>query len=599
MPPNMQMQPDMQMQLNIQSDVQSQINEQSINNQDYQNQQLVDNNSGSEDIIDLSKPNNSLLGNDEIGAINDTDVAVNLSKTYDSQYNDEIDLDIDNISQSDDSLPQQDDNNINSSLDESLPSFLQDTDNILKINEVNNVSEVENDGLINTENIQDNNEQYISNDEISVEENAEVKKNFDINNDIGWFEDSSDIDLTKNDNYAEKENKVQNMNSQDNNYQPQNNGNSQQYNNMQNVNNGFQQQYNNQAVNYQQNNMQYNNNQQQFSQANNTSQQTNQGNNVDLQKSSKFEIDANFSDVQKEYSNVSQTRTANIIQQEVQDIDFSDINIANDDEQYRQSNESNNVRVITRTVVQNAGNIFSGNTNAINNIYSGRSHKILVVTGDRGSGVTATSICIAKYVANKIPILYFDVDVDNHGLLSYIDYDIFRTYEKTHMEGIKRCRTRNAFFNCVVQYESNFDILTTDYTCDTTDDEIISAQSIVSEYSSEYGLVVVDCPVQKLHLISDLVLTGTSVICVEATKRGFMNFLCQFENCELNTRYKKNMVSTGTMFLTKYNKGTDIKSLIKFVKNLYQPDEVDWMSMPTSPFFGRLDDKFISSIIDG
>ena len=295
------------------------------------------------------------------------------------------------------------------------------------------------------------------------------------------------------------------------------------------------------------------------------------------------------------FSGMSSQFTGN---QEVQDIDLGNIDIVNDANQYaRNTTPVGGVKVVTKEVIKTVGNVHAS-VNTINNVYTGRSHRVILVTGDRGTGITTTALSMAKYLSNKVSVLYFDVDTDNHGLLSYIDYNMYRNFDTIHMEGIKRCRDKNAFYSCVVNYDNNFDILTTDYSCDTRDEEIDLAQSVVSEFVNEYGVVVVDCPVSKIHLVADMIMSSSTVICVEASKRGFMNMLCQFENSGLENKYKRTLGFKSTIFLTKNMKDVNINSVINSVKELYQPDDVDWMDIAMYPFFGKLNDKILSTILE-
>ena len=211
------------------------------------------------------------------------------------------------------------------------------------------------------------------------------------------------------------------------------------------------------------------------------------------------------------------------------DIDLSSIDLASAEEAYRQKTEQ--PKVITNTVVKEVvKNVGIGGGSVLKSVCAGRLHKVVIVTGDRGTGVTTTALKLAYEFAKHVPVLYFDCDVDNHGLLNYIDYSQFRNYEPIHMQGVKLCRNSKSFNNCLVGYDTNLDLLTTDFSCDVTDEELEQTQGVVAERSNDYGVVIVDCPVSKLHCISDLVLTGVGVVCVESSKRGFMNMLCRFES---------------------------------------------------------------------
>lgn len=280
------------------------------------------------------------------------------------------------------------------------------------------------------------------------------------------------------------------------------------------------------------------------------------------------------------------------------DDDLGGLDIAGSEDAYRQANEQPKVIVKTEVVTKEVIRTVGSKNTALENVLCGKSKKTVIVTGDRATGVTTAALTIARELAKKVPVLYFDCDIETHGLLSYLNYETILNYERSHLEGIRRCKSSQAFLSCVISYDDNFDILTSDYTCDAKDEDIETAQSIVAEMSGNYGVVIVDCPIDKLHLIPDLILTGSTVMCVEASKRGYMNMLCKLENSSLALRYKRNIVSRGTMFVTKIPKGLDIKKLIKYISSMYQSDSCDWLSMQYELFNGRLDSKLLNTILD-
>lgn len=281
------------------------------------------------------------------------------------------------------------------------------------------------------------------------------------------------------------------------------------------------------------------------------------------------------------------------------DEDVSDMGVALDEEQYRQQTEQPKVikQVITKEVIRNVN---TGNKLvALNGVYQGRLKKVVIVTGDRGTGVTSTALNIAKTLAKKVDVLYFDCDINNHGLLNYIDYANFKNYEQVHMNGVKMCKSTQVFSNCVISWEENLYLLTTDFSCDCDNKDLERAGEVVAENADEFGVVVVDCPVDKLPYIKDLVLTGLGVVCVEGSRRGFMNMLCQFEANALQTRYKRTLISHGIMLVTKCNKHLDLKKLVNYIKAIYEPDEVNWLAHEPIAFNGNLTDKLLNDILEG
>lgn len=310
-----------------------------------------------------------------------------------------------------------------------------------------------------------------------------------------------------------------------------------------------------------------------------------------------MEVDEDFSNDTVEFNQVQQRPQQTITSATQVDDEFGNMNLGSAEEAYRQTTEQPKtiVKEVVREVVRDSGH---GSINALKSILTGKTHKIIIVTGDRGTGVTSTALTIANTLAKKVSVLYFDCDTDNHGLLSYINYDAFRDYENIHMQGVKLAKNGKAFHNCVCKFENNLDLLTTDYSCDVEPEEIEDAGSTVAEVSGEYGVVVVDCPVDKIHLLSDLVMIGNTVLCVEGSKRGFMNMLCRLENSTLAMRYKRAIVSKGTMFITKVQKNTDMKKLRDYINTIFLPSGADWMSMQALPFNGKLTDNILNEVLD-
>lgn len=312
-----------------------------------------------------------------------------------------------------------------------------------------------------------------------------------------------------------------------------------------------------------------------------------------------IEIDDDFGSEDLGYDSVQDEVHYSISSPSEIDEDTSDMGVALDEEQYRQQTEQPKVikQVITKEVIRNVN---TGNKLvALNGVYQGRLKKVIIVTGDRGTGITSTALNIAKTLAKKIDVLYFDCDVDNHGLLNYIDYANFKNYEQVHMNGVKMCKSTQVFSNCVISWEENLYLLTTDFSCDCSNEDLERAGEVVAENADEFGVVVVDCPVDKLPYIKDLVLTGLGVICVEGSRRGFMNMLCQFEANSLQTRYKRTLVSRGIMLVTKCNKHLDLKKLVNYIKAIYEPDEVNWLAHEPIAFNGNLTDKLLNDILEG
>lgn len=319
-------------------------------------------------------------------------------------------------------------------------------------------------------------------------------------------------------------------------------------------------------------------------------------NESDLDAMESETVDEDFSNFSISYVPEESADTTSSVEEVTDDMDLS--GVAQAEDAYQEA--ANQPRIVEKVVVKevvrniNTDKKFS----ALVNVLSGRNKKIILVTGDRGTGVTSTAIALAKTMSEKVSTLLVDFDVDNHGLLSYINYDEFRNYQGVPMSGIKFCNSDKMFNNCIVSYEHNLDLLTSDYSCDVTDDELVQAQGVVAGQSDNYNVVIIDCPISKLPLMTDLILLGNTILCVEESKRGFMNMLCTLEACQLHDKYKRMIISRGNMFLTKCLSGTDTKKLLKYIDAIYESSGIDWMHMDITKFNGRFSKETLNKVFE-
>ena len=279
--------------------------------------------------------------------------------------------------------------------------------------------------------------------------------------------------------------------------------------------------------------------------------------------------------------------------EEVDVVNLGNMNLADVESSYRQQNEQPKVveKIVEKEVIVNRG------SNVVKGILGGALHRVIVVTGDRGTGLTLTALSIAQAFTKKVPVLLFDCDVDRHGLLSYINYGEFCQYEDSRLSGIKLCKSAGVFSQCAVPYENNFDLLTTNYGVSVSNDEISVASSVVCEMVHQYGLVVVDCPYDKVGCISDLLYMGSVIHCVEASKRGFMNMFCVNDAMKISPRDKRVMFDRGTIFLTKVSKDLDLKKLNKYLHEMYEPEGVDYLSPQQIPFNGKPTEDILERVL--
>lgn len=291
---------------------------------------------------------------------------------------------------------------------------------------------------------------------------------------------------------------------------------------------------------------------------------------------------------------------------EVSDDLFSDIDdIIGLDEEYRQEEKEKNVRVVEKVVereVIKEVKVSGSSKSVLTSIFKGKTKKIVLVTGARGSGATTLAYDIANYFAKHCPVLYVDGDTELHGFLNYVDYSRVTDYENTKLQGIRLCRSASAFANCVIRFDRNFDLLTSDFFIETSDDEYETMQGVITDVSRDYGVVVCDIPMSKLHLCEELIASGNIVLTAEMSQRGYMNLCCEFQSSPLRDKYKRTIVSRGTLALTKCDgKKFSEKDLKKYVSQIveFEEDDADWTSMKSIKREKNISDKFLEEILEG
>jgi hypothetical protein len=153
----------------------------------------------------------------------------------------------------------------------------------------------------------------------------------------------------------------------------------------------------------------------------------------------------------------------------------------------------------------------------------------------------------------------------------------------------------------VCKYDDNFDILTSDFSVDVAEEDLVSTAEAVSGVIDDYGVVIFDCPIKHITALEDLVLIGNTVICTESTTRGIMNMLCQMENSTLSPKFKKRIASRGVMLYTKQTKSVNLQKLVKHFKSIFTPEiaGTDWMSMDSVPFTGKPSPELLNRILEG
>lgn len=309
---------------------------------------------------------------------------------------------------------------------------------------------------------------------------------------------------------------------------------------------------------------------------------------------------------QQPSANVQPTPQAECSEDDLASLDdedfFADIDVGELDSAYKEAEQASNVRVERVEVVKEViKEMPTGGKSkkVLSSLFSGKGNRVFIVTGDRGAGATTLAYEMAQEIAKHVAVLYYDGDTVNHGLLNYLDYTRFCEYDSSAQQGARLAKSVNAFKNCVMRYDNNIDILSSNFGVEVSDEEYESVQSVVADISNDYNVVIADIPFSKLPLCSELISVSTTIIVAERSKRGMMNLACQFDRCKLPIRAKRRISSMGTIVLTKGDSKVDAKKLKRYVSDIVEFDEEDsnWLNMKMVNR-DKMSSKFLQEIIE-
>lgn len=135
--------------------------------------------------------------------------------------------------------------------------------------------------------------------------------------------------------------------------------------------------------------------------------------------------------------------------------------------------------------------------------------KVILVTGERGTGVTTTIADIAYDLYHKgESVLIVDADYQRNGILSFIDSVDF--YSKGNEDGID---TINPYI------EEEADIISNGYGSQLSK-TAISNVVFNHDIQNNYDRIIIDCPLDCLNVITERVVRGNTVLVLTKGDRG-------------------------------------------------------------------------------
>lgn len=195
--------------------------------------------------------------------------------------------------------------------------------------------------------------------------------------------------------------------------------------------------------------------------------------------------------------------------------------------------------------------------------------RTIIVTGDRRSGITTTSLELAKHFNKEGRTLYVDFDIKNRGFLSYINIADLLNEEEIIYDGLKYLNKTKNLTNLSYKTKLGFESLVSLYGTEIGFEQIKTIQSILS-IQNYYETVIVDCPIDYINYLEELSLNSEIVICCDNTITGRINIVLALSDIKSNI--VSSSMSRGKYIITKGSEN-DFINHMNYIKEIFNLED--------------------------
>ena len=200
----------------------------------------------------------------------------------------------------------------------------------------------------------------------------------------------------------------------------------------------------------------------------------------------------------------------------------------------------------------------------------------IIVTGDRRSGLTTTALKLAEVFSKEEKTLYVDFDLLRKGSVMYFGLDKVVTEEERVLEGLKLLRNTTMLENVIYSpYNVKFDALISMYGVTLSDEDADTAQRVLST-QRQYSTVVIDCPIENLHYLEDILIYSDVLVCVESELTSVINTINSLSNVFEGRTKEKNeslLFNNSSYFLTKGSDAQSLQGNLTYVHDMFSLSE--------------------------
>lgn len=166
----------------------------------------------------------------------------------------------------------------------------------------------------------------------------------------------------------------------------------------------------------------------------------------------------------------------------------------------------------------------------------GANPRIIVVTGDRRSGVSTTAFNLAAASALTEKTLFVDFDLKRRGALLFGVLEQLLASEENIQRGLEGLQSVSILPNIAFPFvEGDFDCILTRYDISVSDDHLRTVCDVLLG-QREYRTIVIDCPVENLDRLKTLIPYASVLFCLEDDLGSTMNSVISLSGVFSNER---------------------------------------------------------------
>lgn len=220
------------------------------------------------------------------------------------------------------------------------------------------------------------------------------------------------------------------------------------------------------------------------------------------------------------------------------------------------------------------------------NLKAGRLTDVFVITGDRRAGATKTALTIASTFSQHIPTLFVDMDIARHGALYYLGLEELVDSESAVQNGLGLLKSGKDIKRYVFKSPSfRFDSIVSMPGTNLSDDDLREAMSQLAYQNSTYKVIVIDCPLENLYLLEELMYSADFYMCLDSDICACSNTLFKLDNLQREKAPAGKGVADKSLAL--------FYSRVKYIVKVTEPkNEVINNMAYLEQVYGLSDDKY-------